>query len=188
MTTPPRGLAALALGLTTAAALLAPQASAVAAPAPVVARASTASASVSTSNHASWATAVFAQLNAERAEHGLKPLRRSTRLNSSAHQHNLAMAKKNTMSHQLEGEKPLGKRVTAARYTWSACGENIGWNSDISKDGVLLLETTMDNEVAPDDGHRRNILSTTFRDVGVDVVEDKTHHKVWLTTDFGKPR
>jgi len=143
---------------------------------------------VSTSSHRSWATAVVDQLNAERAEQGLGPLHRSTKLNASAHRHNLAMAKKNTMSHRLPEEKALGSPVTAARYRWSACGENIGWNSDRSKDGVLALETMMYGEVAPDDGHRRNILSTTFTDVGMDVVEDKTHGKVWLTTDFGTPR
>lgn len=182
-----RTLAALALGLTTAAGLLVPQASAVAAPR-VATSSTTVSPSVSTSTHKSWAAAVVDQLNAERAEHGLKPLHRSTKLNASAHKHNLAMAKKNTMSHQLPGEKSLGQRVTAAKYRWSACGENIGWNSDVSKDGVLALETAMYGEVPPNDGHRRNILSTTFTDVGVDVVEDKTRHKVWLTTDFGKPR
>jgi uncharacterized protein YkwD len=46
----------------------------------------------------------------------------------------------------------------------------------------------MYDEAPPNDGHRRNILSATFVDVGVDVIEDKTHGRVWLTTDFGHPR
>lgn len=192
MTTTTRGLAAIALGLATAASLLAPQTSAVAAPtasaAPAVQAAPVASSSVKTANRASWETAVLTQLNAERAANGLKPLKRDKKLDSSAHKHNLAMAKKNLMSHQVKGEKDLGKRVTAAKYRWSTCGENIAWNSDRSEAGVLALETMMYSEVPPDDGHRRNILSTRFTEVGVDVIEDKTHQKVWLTTDFGRPR
>jgi uncharacterized protein YkwD len=191
MTTTTRGLAAVALGLATAASLLAPQTSAVAAPtvsaAPAVAAAPAAS-SVKTADRPAWETAVLDQLNAERAAHGLKPLKRNKKLDGAAHKHNLAMAKKNTMSHQVKGEKPLGKRVTAAKYKWSTCGENIAWNSDRSEAGVLLLETMMYEEVPPNDGHRRNILSTRFTEVGVDVIEDKTHRKVWLTTDFGRPR
>ena len=192
MTTTTRGLAALAVGLATAASLLAPQTSAVATPtvsaAPAVSVATAASSSVKTANRASWETAVLTQLNAERAANGLKPLKRNKKLDTSAHKHNLAMAKKNLMSHQVKGEKDLAKRVTAAKYRWSTCGENIAWNSDRSEAGVLALETMMYSEVPPDDGHRRNILSTSFTEVGVDVIEDKTHHKVWLTTDFGRPR
>jgi uncharacterized protein YkwD len=171
-----RALAALVLSVGAAATLLSPPASAAT------------SGSLTYSNHSSWEKAVLSQLNAERAANGLKPLHSSSKLASSAHTHNVAMAKQNTLSHQLPGEKSLGPRVTAAKYTWSSCGENIGWNSDRSKEGVLALETAMYDETPPDDGHRRNILSPTFVDVGVDVIEDKTHGRVWLTTDFGTPR
>jgi len=43
----------------------------------------------------------------------------------------------------------------------------------------------MYNEVAPYNGHRLNILSRTYRDVGVYIYMDGTHHKMWLTVDFG---
>jgi uncharacterized protein YkwD len=78
--------------------------------------------------------------------------------------------------------------VTAAKYTWSSCGENIAWNTDRSKEGVLALETAMYDETRRTTATRRNILSTTFVAVGVDVIEDKTHVRVWLTTGFGHPR
>jgi uncharacterized protein YkwD len=45
----------------------------------------------------------------------------------------------------------------------------------------------MYNEKPPDDGHRRNILNKSFVDVGIDVINDSAHGKVWLVTDFGKP-
>jgi len=66
--------------------------------------------------------------------------------------------------------------------------ENIAWNSQRFRAGVLALETSMYSETPPNDGHRRNILSTSFVDVGVDVIDDSTHGRVWLTTDLGKPR
>ena len=92
------------------------------------------------------------------------------------------------MSHQLPGELSLGARITRTGYRWSYIGENVAWNSDISKAGVLLLQRLMYNETPPNDGHRQNILSRAFKHVGVDVYIDRVHHKVWLTTDFGRPR
>ena len=153
-----------------------------AAPAPSVAPAA---AAASTTNHKDWATAVFAELNAERAQNGLKALRWSDKLFYSAHRHNLLMAQQNTLSHQLPGEASLGDRVSVF-YAWSACGENIAWNSDRSQAGALALQTSMYEETAPNDGHRRNVLSTSFVDVGVDVVDDSAHGRIWLTTDFGR--
>jgi uncharacterized protein YkwD len=42
-------------------------------------------------------------------------------------------------------------------------------------------------EKAPNDGHRRNILNPAYRDVGISVVQDFVHHRIWLTVDFGTP-
>jgi len=183
-TTPFTRALATAAGLAAATAFLSAPTAAQAAP---VATTSVAAASVSTTNHKDWATAVFTQLNGERAQNGLKALRWSDKLTYSAHRHNLAMAQQNTLSHQLPGEASLGDRVTVF-YAWSACGENIAWNSNRSQAGALALETSMYSETPPNDGHRRNILSTSFVDVGVDVIDDSTHGRVWLTTDFGRPR
>jgi len=40
-------------------------------------------------------------------------------------------------------------------------------------------------EKPPDDGHRRNILSTSYALIGVDVLID-AHHGIWLTEDFAQ--
>jgi uncharacterized protein YkwD len=111
----------------------------------------------------------------------------SNSLRLSAHRHNMRMEYYDTMSHQLPGEADFGRREINAGYYWNYAGENIAWNSDMTKSGVLLLERLMYNETPPDNGHRLNILSSHFRHVGVDVEMDWTHHKVWLTTDFGHP-
>ncbi len=111
----------------------------------------------------------------------------NSKLVSAAHAHNLAMAKANTLSHQLSGEAALGSRVSAAGYRWSAVAENVAYNSSRSQAGVLAVQKAMYNEKPPNDGHRQNILNKTYVDVGIDVISDSVHGKVWLVTDFGRP-
>ena len=41
-------------------------------------------------------------------------------------------------------------------------------------------------ERPPNDGHRRNILSSTFTVFGVDVYLDAAHGRLWLTEDFAR--
>jgi uncharacterized protein YkwD len=130
---------------------------------------------------------VLDRLNAQRADHGLSALTTNSKLADAAHAHNVRMADANQLSHQLSGEPSLGSRISAAGYSWSSVGENIAWNSNRSEAGVLALQDSMYNETPPNDGHRRNILSTGFTEVGIDVIEDPAHGKVWLVTDFGRP-
>jgi uncharacterized protein YkwD len=129
---------------------------------------------------------VLTVLNAERKVHGLSALRMNSNLIVAARRHNVTMARYNTMSHQLPGEPYFAKRISLAGYDWTWAGENIAWNSAMTQTGVVTLQKLMYNEKAPNNAHRLNILNTHFRDVGVDVYLDKTHHKVWLTTDFGR--
>jgi uncharacterized protein YkwD len=147
----------------------------------------TASNSSDYATRSDWADAVLDELNAERADHGLPALKLNSKLVSSAHTHNLAMAKANTLSHQLSGEAALGSRVSDAGYSWSTVGENIAYNSSRTESGVLAVQKAMYNEKPPDDGHRQNILNKKFVDVGIDVINDSVHGKVWLVTDFGRP-
>jgi len=130
--------------------------------------------------------AILRLINAQRALNGLRPLRMAPELRLSARRHNVQMAKYDEMSHQLPGEPDFAKRITNAGYNWSWAGENIAWNSVMTKRGVVTLEKLMYNERPPNDGHRQNILSRHYRNVGVDVYIDRAHHKVWLTTDFGR--
>jgi uncharacterized protein YkwD len=140
-----------------------------------------------TSLESEIAWAVKAVMNAERSLYGLPPLWMSSKLQLSARRHDVLMAKYNTMSHELPYEPSLGRRITLTGYYWNYAGENIAWNSEMTKAGVILLQKLMYGEKAPNDGHRLNILNRHYRHVGVDVYMDKTNHKVWLTTDFGHP-
>ena len=131
------------------------------------------------------AQAVLARLNGERAANHLPGLRMNSDLISSAHTHNVAMARDNTMSHQLPGEPSFGDRILAAGYNYHYAAENVGWNSDETEQGALDLQDVMYNETPPHDEHRHNILGTNYVDVGIDIYFDSVHHKLWMTEDFG---
>ena len=135
---------------------------------------------------ASIAAAVVAAINSARAQQGLPALTVSADLQASAHAHDLAMATANQLSHQLPGEPDIGARETNAGVTWTAAGENIGWTTDMTQAGALSIEASMVGERPPNDGHRRNILSSTFTVIGVDIYLDPAHGRLWLTEDFAR--
>ncbi len=130
------------------------------------------------------ATAVLKELNAERAAHHLPAVRSDVRLVTGAHAHNLAMAKANLLSHQLPGEKSPSARVTATKVAWRSTGENVAYSTTLTAASAVSLQKMMYAEVAPSDGHRRNILTAGFNVVGIDIYLDTTHHKLWLTEDL----
>ncbi len=132
------------------------------------------------------AQAVFQAINDDRAAAGLPALRWSAALGRSARQHDLAMAAANTLSHQLPGEAGLGARETQQGVAWSWAGENIGYTTNRTTAGALGIHQLMMGERPPDDGHRRNILTSTGNQVGVDVLLDTAHGRLWLTEDFAK--
>ena len=94
------------------------------------------------------------------------------------------MAAANQLSHQLPGEPVFSTRISQAGVAWHSAAENIGWNSDRSTAGANGLQAAMYGEKPPNDGHRRNILSTSVRYVGIDVLIDARTGKLWLTEDF----
>jgi uncharacterized protein YkwD len=132
------------------------------------------------------AGAMFVLLNQERRLHGKPAVLGVMSLRNSAHEHNLMMAQDNLMSHQCPGEAAPSTRITLAGYRWSAWGENVGWTSTEDEWGLLQMEKFMYNEVAPNDGHRLNILGS-YKNVGIDVYFDPVHHIMWYTQDFGAP-
>jgi uncharacterized protein YkwD len=132
---------------------------------------------------------VLAQINGLRAQHGLPPYSLLAGLNASAHAHTLRMTGSCGMQHQCPGEASLGARISAQGVHWSSCGENIGWSGPHPNTTSAIvaaaegLTTSMYNEKPPDDGHRRNLLSTSFHHIGIDVIRDSSG-KVWITQDF----
>jgi uncharacterized protein YkwD len=144
--------------------------------------------SLSSSTNLAWAKAVYQAVNEARAGQQLPALAWSPQLQQSAHQHNLAMAAANTLSHQVGDEPGLGARETAAGVQWHFAAENIGWTTAQSKAGALVIEASMFAETAPADAHRLNILSTSAQAIGIDVLIDASHGRLWLTEDFADVR
>ena len=132
---------------------------------------------------------VLQQINDARARAGLPGYTITAGLTTSADRHNSAMANGCGLSHQCPGEPPLGDRETDAGVNWSIAGENVGEGGQVpdSPDAIAQtageLTSAMLNERPPDDGHRKNILSSAFHHIGIAIFRDR-HGTVWLTQDF----
>ncbi len=137
----------------------------------------------------SVATSVVNQINQLRAQHGLPAYTVTSGLLASAHAHNLLMINGCGLSHQCSGEASLGARISAQGVKWTAAGENIGMGGPIANTAAAITAaaqgqtTSMYNETPPNDGHRQNLLSSTFTHLGIDVIRDG-NGTVWMTQDF----
>jgi len=135
------------------------------------------------------AAQVLALINQARATAGLPALTLTAGLESTSSAHNLLMADGCGLSHQCPGEPPIGDRETAAGIDWTAAGENIGEGGPVADTTAAIasmavgLTQSMLDEQPPNDGHRLNILSTTFTHIGIAVYRDSSG-TVWLTQDF----
>ena len=135
------------------------------------------------------AAEVLALINQARSAAGLPALTITSGLEASSSAHNLRMAGGCGLSHQCPGEPPIGNRETAAGIDWTNAGENIGEGGPVADTpGAIAqmavgLTQSMLSERPPDDGHRLNILSSTFTHIGIAVYRDGSG-TVWLTQDF----
>jgi uncharacterized protein YkwD len=135
------------------------------------------------------ATQVLALINQARATAGLPALTLTAGLETTSSAHNLLMADGCGLSHQCPGEPAIGDRETAAGIHWTAAGENIGEGGPVADTTAAIasmavgLTQSMLNEQPPNDGHRLNILSTSFTHIGIAVYRDSSG-TVWLTQDF----
>jgi uncharacterized protein YkwD len=128
-------------------------------------------------------------INKARQQAGLTPYTMSTDLIDSASAHNTRMEDGCGLSHQCSGEAALGDRETAAGVHWTAAGENIGDGGPVSdtQSSIAQMAVNLTNsmlaEKPPNDGHRQNILSSSFTEVGIAVTRDGSG-TVWMTQDF----
>lgn len=135
------------------------------------------------------AAQVVARVNGVRAANGLPPYAPLPGLAASARLHDLTMAAGCGLSHQCAREAVFSDRITAQRVPWRSAGENVGTGKPVANDPAaiaamaLRLTDIMFAEVPPNDGHRRNLLSTGFRYIGVDVYRDPAG-AVWMTQDL----
>jgi uncharacterized protein YkwD len=132
---------------------------------------------------------VLKLVNKARAKAGLPGYTLTAGLRRSSSRHNNRMAHGCGLSHQCPGELPLGARETAAGVPWTTAGENIGEGGPVASTPAaitqmaLTLTQAMLNEKPPDNGHRQNLLSSSFHHIGIAIERDRKG-TVWLTQDF----
>lgn len=122
--------------------------------------------------------AIIEATNVQRTQNGLQPLMVNTQLMTAARSHAANMAKQDKLSHDLDGQT-AGDRVTASGYRFSRTGENIGWNFKTSREAVMGW---MNSE-----GHRDNILSRDYTEIGVAVARNAAGAPYWVQV-FATPR
>jgi len=133
--------------------------------------------------------AVLCLLNRERNQRGIGKLERDRKLQSASQRHNDYMQNHRCFSHQCSGEAALPGRLQNAGWltgglnAWSA-GENIAWGSGHFGTPRNIVQSWMRSS-----GHRANILSRRFDEVGVGytkgTISNKGANGAVMTTDFG---
>jgi uncharacterized protein YkwD len=133
---------------------------------------------------------VLDELNAIRREHGLTPVKLSKPLSTAADVHSRAMGTYGFFTHDSRDGSEFWKRVQ--RYyapdgyrTWSV-GENLLWSSG-TVTAPVALKLWMKSP-----GHRKNILTAAWREIGISAVAVHSAPGVFggrdvviITTDFG---
>lgn len=140
-----------------------------------------------------YESGLLREINQVRAQNGLGALQLSGALNQAAEAHSRAMAARGFFEHDSADGSSFWKRVErfypsrGFRY-WSA-GENLAYGSpSISVNGAVRAWMG-----SP--GHRANILSTNWREIGIAAVHADSAPGVYagrpatiITTDFGTRR
>jgi uncharacterized protein YkwD len=142
---------------------------------------------------AGYESGLLREINEVRAQNGLSALQSSGPLSEAAEFHSKAMAARGFFAHESADGSSFWKRVErfypsrGFRY-WSA-GENLAYGSpSMSVNGAVRAWMG-----SP--GHRANILSTSWREIGIGAVHTDSAPGVYagrpatiITTDFGVRR
>jgi uncharacterized protein YkwD len=133
---------------------------------------------------------VLAELNTIRRAHGLGPVKLSRPLSAAADAHSRAMGTYGFFAHDSRDGSEFWKRVQRyyvprGYHTWSV-GENLLWSS-----GTLTAPAAL-RLWMQSPGHRKNILTPDWREIGISAVAVRAAPGVFggrdvviITTDFG---
>ncbi len=129
----------------------------------------------------SFENQVIELTNQERVANSLQAYSHDAQLTISARGHATDMASSNYFNHtSLDGRSPF-ERMTDAGYVWNAAGENIAAGQPTA---VAVVNSWMNSE-----GHRNNILSSTFCDIGVGYAfETSARYGHYWVQNFGRKR
>jgi uncharacterized protein YkwD len=138
-------------------------------------------------------TGILGAINNLRREHGLVPLRLSSKLSLAASQHSTEMAARGYFSHSSADGSHFDRRIAGfypmgSRRYWSV-GENLLWSSpDVDAPGALQMWLH-----SPE--HRKNMLTSRWRELGISAVHTASAPGTFsgrevtiVTADFGVRR
>jgi uncharacterized protein YkwD len=121
------------------------------------------------SSPAAARSATLCLLNAERRTHGERRLRINRKLGRAAAQHARDMVRNHYFSHDTPSGQSFVQRIFKTNYVPAAAswglGENLAWGRGAKATPRQIVRAWM---ASPD--HRRNILTATFREIGIAVV------------------
>lgn len=117
--------------------------------------------------------------NREREQEGLKPLELQPQLCDASAVHAQAMAAAKELSHDGPADQSTpADRVKKAGYRYRETGENIALGQGSVKE---VMEDWMGSP-----GHRKNILTPTFTQMGFGKAKDDEDQPYWCV-EFGRP-
>jgi uncharacterized protein YkwD len=110
--------------------------------------------------------ATLCSLNARRDRYGLPPLKLNKRLSKAARGHARDMVRRHYFGHDTLGGGTFVDRIRRSGYlsgagSWSV-GENLAWGTNQRSAPRAITSMWMNSP-----GHRANILSSSFREVGI---------------------
>ena len=119
----------------------------------------------------SLAHATVCLLNEQRTSRGLHKLRLDTRLSWAAYMHSRDMVERRYFDHHSKEGRDVVDRLTRTGYLGSAgswvVGENLAWGAGRRSTPRQIVRSWMNSA-----GHRQNILTGRFRDIGIGVAMD----------------
>jgi uncharacterized protein YkwD len=126
---------------------------------------------------------LFTQINHNRAANHLAALVWNNTLAKGARLHSQKMVNCG-LTHACPSEPQPCDRVQQEGIQYMACGENVGTATyPTTWAGVQAIDQGMMSEVPPEDGHRKNLLSTDFHQIGIGIIV-ANNNTVWVTEDF----
>jgi uncharacterized protein YkwD len=138
------------------------------------------------SSAAAVAQVLFTALNNARRQAGLAPLSWSAGLQRSAAGHNRAMAQANQLASRVDNEPALGVRQANQGVLGSYAAETLGCADTTHPGDAVTTQQAMLAEQPPDDSRRQSLLSSVVNTVGINVLLDQAHGRVWITEDFAQ--
>jgi uncharacterized protein YkwD len=131
--------------------------------------------------------ATLCLVNEQRAANGIKALRVNPKLGSASIGYSQRMVAQAFFAHEAPDGTTLVQRLTSVGYLdggddW-VVGENIGWGQGPLSTPHAMVDAWMNSS-----GHRRNILSADYAEIGLGLAIGTPEDATWgatYTTDFG---